>query len=74
MGKNIAIFVLYIIGVLAASAGLDYTLSPDNILQQESFIHQIAQYPSVYYSSLVAYFGLVIWLQFSYKKAGYDIY
>lgn len=73
MITKIALFILYISGILALFQGLDYVLSPDNILKQESVVHQIAQIPGVFATTLIVYFCLVAYLQISYYKKGYKI-
>jgi len=73
MATRIALFIIYVLGIMAMVKGLDYVLSPDNFLKSESIFSKLGADPTVYFSTLIAYFIFIAFVQFKYFKAGYKI-
>lgn len=73
MATRIALFIVYVFGIMAAYKGLDYVLSPDSFLKSETIFSKLVANPTVYFSTLIAYFLFIAFVQFKYYKAGYKI-
>jgi hypothetical protein len=70
--KNAAWLMVYLVGLQIAFTLLASVLSPDNILNQTSFLSGITISPVVFGFALIAYASLVFYLQLQYHKRNWN--